>query len=251
MFKKIDQSIPKNKLRLVLDAVPIYDLEFDNIDIVQMPCTWFTKRPFRKSMPGTTIDRKDFIFIIGKQKPHRDLLWNSIQQNNLLDYSINKYQRIEIPDAAKGGHWIGNIQHHNEFIGPFVPPMDIYGNANFELAVETYSHSFYYTTEKTLKPIVCKLPFLIMSAPGYLEYLKSMGFETFGSVIDESYDQESDIEKRIALISKEIAHILAHGSQKFYNDTKHICQHNYNNWARIHGGWNHTMDEFLLDLLDL
>ena len=58
---------------------------------------------------------------------------------------------------------------------------------------------FYYDklhlTEKIFKPIVSKQPFMLLAAPGNLAYLKSYGFKTFDSVIDETYDtiQDNDL----------------------------------------------------------
>jgi hypothetical protein len=45
-------------------------------------------------------------------------------------------------------------------------------------------------TEKPLKPLVNLHPFVALGNPGSLAQLRSFGFQTFGSVIDESYDDE-------------------------------------------------------------
>ena len=47
-------------------------------------------------------------------------------------------------------------------------------------------------------------PFLMVSTRYYLEYLHSLGFKTFGNIIDESYDLEHNIEKRFDMICAEI-----------------------------------------------
>jgi len=63
---------------------------------------------------------------------------------------------------------------------------------------------FYYDklhlTEKIFKPIVSKQPFMLLAAPGNLAYLKSYGFKTFDSVIDESYDLIQDNDLRIQAV---------------------------------------------------
>jgi hypothetical protein len=63
---------------------------------------------------------------------------------------------------------------------------------------------FYYDklhlTEKIFKPIVSKQPFMLLAAPGNLAYLKSYGFKTFDSVIDESYDLIQDPDLRIEAV---------------------------------------------------
>ena len=53
-----------------------------------------------------------------------------------------------------------------------------------------------YITEKSFKPFVLKQPF-VMFAPAYtLATLKDMGFQTFDSYWDESYDLIEDAELR-------------------------------------------------------
>jgi hypothetical protein len=67
---------------------------------------------------------------------------------------------------------------------------------------------FYYDklhlTEKIFKPIVSKQPFMLLAAPGNLAYLKSYGFKTFDSVIDESYDTIQDNDLRTEAVVKQL-----------------------------------------------
>jgi thymidylate synthase len=59
-------------------------------------------------------------------------------------------------------------------------------------------------TKKIFKPIVARRPFILVASPGNLAYLKSYGFRTFDSWIDESYDSEPDHYIRIEKITNEI-----------------------------------------------
>lgn len=61
-----------------------------------------------------------------------------------------------------------------------------------------------HLTEKIFKPIVTRRPFILVSAPGNLAYLKSYGFKTFSDYIDESYDDEQDPDRRIEMIVNEL-----------------------------------------------
>jgi len=61
-----------------------------------------------------------------------------------------------------------------------------------------------HLTEKIFKPIVTRRPFILVSAPGNLAYLRSYGFKTFSDYIDESYDDEQDPDKRIEMITREL-----------------------------------------------
>jgi hypothetical protein len=78
---------------------------------------------------------------------------------------------------------------------------DDYNNTDIEVVLETlFDDERLHLTEKSLRPIACGQPFVLAATQGSLEYLCSYGFQTFASVWDESYDQESDPAKRLAAI---------------------------------------------------
>jgi len=66
-----------------------------------------------------------------------------------------------------------------------------------------------HLTEKVFKPIVAGRPFVLVSSPGALEYLREYGFKTFAPWIDESYDTITDHEARLDAIALEISRLHA------------------------------------------
>jgi len=117
------------------------------------------------------------------------------------------------------------------------PKFDSYWN----IVTETV---FYYNklhlTEKIFKPIVNKQPFMLLASPGNLAYLKSYGFKTFDSIIDESYDNISNNDLRTEAVVKQLSWycgltnkekeeiiqtatpIVEYNFQHFYGEFKHI-----------------------------
>jgi hypothetical protein len=59
-------------------------------------------------------------------------------------------------------------------------------------------------TEKPFRAIVNYHPYIIVGCNGTLEYLKSLGFETFPELFDESYDNEPDMAKRLLMVINEV-----------------------------------------------
>jgi hypothetical protein len=55
-------------------------------------------------------------------------------------------------------------------------------------------------TEKTFDSMFTLTPFIMVGAPYTLKYLRDLGFETFDKWWDESYDEETDHEKRMLKI---------------------------------------------------
>jgi hypothetical protein len=73
-----------------------------------------------------------------------------------------------------------------------------------------------HLTEKIFKPIVSMRPFILVSAPGNLAYLRSYGFKTFDHWIDESYDNEIDHERRLDMIVNELGKLCSLPSSQLH-----------------------------------
>jgi hypothetical protein len=84
-----------------------------------------------------------------------------------------------------------------------------YQETMLEVVLETlFDDSRWHLTEKTLRPIACGHPFILVATPGSLEYLRSYGFETFNGLIDETYDTIQDPVQRLNAIVDEMQRLL-------------------------------------------
>lgn len=67
------------------------------------------------------------------------------------------------------------LQHYNQF--------------GVEIVCETYTRgNTFFPTEKTIRPLMAAKPILVYGPRYYLARLRSMGFKTYHSIWDESYD---------------------------------------------------------------
>lgn len=83
-----------------------------------------------------------------------------------------------------------------------------YAQTGMEIVLETlFDDSRLHLTEKSLRPIACGKPFMLVATAGSLKYLRSYGFETFGDLIDESYDLETDPAARLNAVIREMRRI--------------------------------------------
>jgi hypothetical protein len=96
----------------------------------------------------------------------------------------------------------------------------LYKDSFFSVVTETCVSEGLFLTEKTFKPIVNLHPFMILGQPGILKYLKSQGYKTFPELFDESYDNETDLVKRIDKIQDNIEMF----SQLEYNTKLELLQ---------------------------
>ena len=90
-----------------------------------------------------------------------------------------------------------------------------------------------HLTEKIFKPIVVQRPFILVGAPGNLEYLKSYGFKTFDRWIDESYDEIEDNDLRIEKIVTEVEKLCKLSQielEQMHSEMHEILNYNYNHF---------------------
>ena len=84
-------------------------------------------------------------------------------------------------------------------------------------------------SEKTYKPIALKMPFILIDQPYSLRRLRDLGYKTFYSLWDESYDDIEDPKKRMETVVDLVAYL---NSRKDFLDIIESCEdivnHNFN-----------------------
>lgn len=92
-----------------------------------------------------------------------------------------------------------NINHVDELI------LKDFSNSYFSVVSETsVKMDDLFPSEKIWKVITGLHPFMVVAAPGFLNMLQRLGYKTFTRWIDESYDNEKDLDIRIDMITNEV-----------------------------------------------
>lgn len=89
----------------------------------------------------------------------------------------------------------------------------------------------HHLTEKIFKPIVSKMPFVLVGPAHNLKYLREYGFKTFNQWFDESYDNINDPIKRMHAIGNVIKQICSYSTDQLSDmlvDMSPVLEHNYN-----------------------
>jgi len=86
-----------------------------------------------------------------------------------------------------------------------------------------------HLTEKTLRPLACGHPFLLLNGAGALEKIREYGFKTFQPYINESYDKEPNPNKRMQMVLNEMRRINS-ATEKYQHWIWNGCEEiaNYN-----------------------
>ena len=168
-------------------------------------------------------------------KHHAEQYLININKLTIDHHEINGSASADIPRTI-------DSYMHSDFPSP--PNVDAF----WHVVTETV---FYYNklhlTEKIFKPIVSKQPFMLLSAPGNLAYLKSYGFKTFDSVIDESYDTIQDNDLRIEAVVRQLhwyCNLTLGEKTDVIKQLEPVIQHNFNHF---YGEFRHIITRELLD----
>lgn len=198
-----------------------------------------------------------FLFLNGRLRPHRKALIDGLREHQVLDhalwtnlgstvemaftsqletlktepirllppeYEIDRAvtQLTQVPNSGFVKHQLFGNTWGDAIVNPHC-----YTDSWFSLVSETifdYPHTF--RTEKIWKPVLMAHPFVVAANRGYLGDLRNAGFQTFHTLLDESYDQIDCPHARIKRIIETVRAICCFGSADFWQATRDICKYN-------------------------
>ena len=118
-----------------------------------------------------------------------------------------------------------NTTGHTDQLARFYPDILI------DIVAETWTAGrTFFSTEKTVRPMLLKKPFIIMGSKNYLCYLRQLGFRTFNDFWSEDYDGYEGRERYIKIL--QLIDNLSKKStgelKKLYWNMQCTLDHNYN-----------------------
>lgn len=144
---------------------------------------------------------------------------------NGLNISKNKFLSEKKWDEDNKWEWFVN----DVPIEYFQSCVDIVG--------ESYvGESSIQITEKTVKPLLYKKPFLTISGKGHHKFLKKHGFELYDELFDYDFDDIEEAPKRISAIEKNIKTILDMKTKDLIHEIDKLddkLEYNKNNFWRL------------------
>jgi hypothetical protein len=91
----------------------------------------------------------------------------------------------------------------------------------------------FLSAEKTAKCFQARRLFVAFAVQGFLQHYRDWGFETFGDVLDESYDNEPDDETRWNMALEQVRLICQQDQQIIFKSIVPIVLHNRDLIARL------------------
>ena len=146
-------------------------------------------------------------------------------------YEVDQYSHLANP--ATSNNYVKHALFNNDWGEIYLKP-EPYVDTYFSLVTETvfeYPHSF--RTEKIWKPIAIGHPFIAVANAGFYRDLHQLGFQTFGHVINESFDSITDSQQRIERIAQVVEELCASDLSSFLNDCQAVCKYNQQHLAHM------------------
>lgn len=204
-----------------------------------------------------------FLFLNGLARRHRRYLIERLDQLGWLDHSLWSCldgNLIEVGDIhmIENGQDILQQPRPNRFLPPEyelpavrerlpTAPQDqfakyemfggawqdasihapAYRDSYFSLVTETvYGYPYSFRTEKIWKPIMMGHPWICAANQHFYRDLRRMGFRTFDTLIDESWDLEAHNQTRMERIVTVVDQLCRSNLDDFLEAARPICEHN-------------------------
>ena len=191
----------------------------------------------------------EFVALSRTHKWWRASVMADLQQSGMLEHSMWSYNTnlvlgdaptdnpieqlpaIDIPAFMRAGPYTCDTlttEQHNDHS---LTVDDHYVNSYFNLVLETHfdadGSGGTFLTEKTFKPIKNGQPFVLVAPAGSLQCLRDLGYRTFDSVLDNSYDLETNNTQRWLKVKHTLEQIQQDPHDYFlrcWDDIKHNQQ---------------------------
>ena len=193
----------------------------------------------------------DFLYLNKQPRRHRVSLYNKLLEENVLSNSLYTFIGLKSPVRLSKEHELPWVDANN------YPMMGMDQDITEQPYVDTVcsivsetndNDTDVFMTEKIWKPIIAQQVFVVHGNHLYLQKLREIGFKTFGSYFDESYDLENNKDKKIDAIVSLCKHLKTVNWQDIYQQTIALRQHNYNtffNKEKLSAEVNKTLNLFL------
>ena len=209
-----------------------------------------------------------FLFLNGRSRPHRKYLLERFRLDGVLDQSLwtnlenrsgsmgqiilwhqdqdlmltptevktlpAKYEVDRYRDQVNktfDNSFIKSELFSQEWGEIYLEPAP-YIDTYFSLVTETvFDYPYSFRTEKIWKPIAMGHPWIAVSNAGYYRDMRNLGFRTFDQLIDESFDQIEDSQKRIERITDVVKDLCNQNLDEFLASAQNICKYNQQHLA--------------------
>ncbi len=213
-----------------------------------------------------------FECLLGARREHRDFVMLSLQKSGLLEQNIVTYRDLFV------GHWIdqtparvAQLFGDTKLQYPYVSanldpawevkpqmdnsvsglvPWEIYNRTWFSVVCETLGKDrVFLSAEKIAKCLQARRLFVVFAIQGFLQHYRNWGFETFGDVIDETYDNEPDDIRRWSQAFEQVQWLCKQNLPALLKKLQPRLEHNHHRLYEFEKEKTQQLQNFVQDHL--
>jgi hypothetical protein len=164
---------------------------------------------------------------------------SGVEVNDLVQFELDKLLKYDKNSLSRATQLVNDLPILLKPCDNYTPtdgynyqdPLsEVYKSILVDLVVESHvAGCTFFPTEKTVRPMLMKKPFVVFGSKDYLAYLRQMGFRTFNDFWNEEYDgfEGRDRLLRIYKLINDIASRSIKELESMYWDMKYSLDHNY------------------------
>jgi len=205
----------------------------------------------------------NFLFLNGRTRPHRkymieslrtvldQALWTNLDATPVYGHTYQtdlfnrpseirllpaKYEVEQFRTALNRPHQTGFVKNHlfNDLWGEIYIQAEPYIDTYFSLVTETVcDYPYSLRSEKIYKPIAMGHAWIAVANHGFYRDLKNQGFQTYGHLIDESFDNIENNQDRLDRIVTVVKDLCQQDLTKFLIAAKQTSKYNQQHMADL------------------
>ena len=157
-----------------------------------------------------------------------------LRYRNVLQSSLDSVNHSDNREANTIGPLFNKNLIFGKEWGEIYLQAEPYIDTYFSVVTETvFDYPYSFRTEKIWKPIAMGHPFVAVANYGYYRDLHNMGFQTFDPIVDESFDNIEDNQRRINRIIEVVRDLCQQDLDHFIKECYTICKYNQEHFAEI------------------
>ena len=190
-----------------------------------------------------------FLFLNGRARPHRKYLLDRLR--DLLDQAIwsnldagNGTIKLLDPQHEFAGFNVDFDTTGQAFVKHQLFPRNVWGDviieaqpyldSYFSLVAETvHAYPYSFRTEKTWKPVAIGHPWIVAANQGFYKDMHRLGFQSFGHVIDESFDSIENNQDRLERVAEIVRDLCQQDLVSFLKECYNVCKYNQQHLAEL------------------
>jgi hypothetical protein len=144
--------------------------------------------------------------------------------------------------------WEVKTQMDNSVSG--LVPWEIYNRTWFSVVCETLGKDrVFLSAEKIAKCLQARRLFVVFAIQGFLQHYRDWGFETFGDVIDETYDNEPDDVQRWSQAFEQVQWLCKQNLPALLQKLQPRLEHNHHRLYEFEKEKTQQLQNFVQDHL--